>query len=88
LSRGEIDSPNSFPFAAKIADCDLKYCILKQNANNNITGGVNNGREYSGLLPVLRFDQQSATAFYNLRLAGQLEAIFAGHHKGVREIFR
>ena len=29
---------NSLSFQAKIDDFDLKYCILKENAKNNISG--------------------------------------------------
>jgi len=36
-SQGEFASPDKPHFVAKIADFDFKYCILKENAINNIS---------------------------------------------------
>jgi hypothetical protein len=36
--QGGFASPKCAHFPVKIADCDLKYCILKENAKNSISG--------------------------------------------------
>jgi hypothetical protein len=52
--QGRICLPQCAHFPVKIADCDLKYCILKEKAKNSISGSnffknvfTNSGRETS-----------------------------------------